>query len=85
MMLHREHSRIDLPKRNTRFLMLAWSMIIAASLGWTLYYQNHNFETGLHSEAASIHAMDMEYRNWIIHTGGIFGLFPKADELAPLL
>ena len=76
-----ERSRIDLLKRNTHFLMLAWSMIVAASLGWTLYYQNYSFETGLHSEAVSIHAMDMEYRNWVIHSGGIY--VPVSGKITP--
>jgi PAS domain S-box-containing protein/putative nucleotidyltransferase with HDIG domain len=65
-------SRHALLKRSTRFLMLAWSVVIAASLGWSLYSQQHAFDTSLHAQAVSIHAMDMEYRNWIIHSGGIY-------------
>lgn len=72
MMRHLEQSRPGLLKRNTRFIMLAWSVIVAVSLGWTLYFQRHSFETMLHNEAAAIHAMDMEYRNWVIHSGGVY-------------
>jgi PAS domain S-box-containing protein/putative nucleotidyltransferase with HDIG domain len=71
-MRHFEYSRIGLLKSHTRFLMLVWSMIIVVSLGWTLYFQRHSFETVLHTEAQAIHAMDMEYRNWVIHNGGVY-------------
>ncbi|MBI5429250.1 MAG: DUF3365 domain-containing protein [Nitrosomonadales bacterium] len=76
-----ENSRTTLLKRNTRFLMLAWSLVVVVSLGWTLYYQQNSFDTALHNEAASIHAMDMEYRNWIIHSGGVY--VPVTDRITP--
>ncbi|HLP96979.1 MAG TPA: HD domain-containing phosphohydrolase [Sideroxyarcus sp.] len=76
-----KYSGIDLLKRNTRFLMLAWTVIIAISLGWTLYFQKHAFETTLHTEAAAIHGMDMEYRNWVIHSGGVY--VPVGGNVVP--
>jgi PAS domain S-box-containing protein/putative nucleotidyltransferase with HDIG domain len=81
MKRHSDISRPGLLKRNTRFIMLAWSLIVAFSLGWTLYFQQHSFETMLHAEAAAIHAMDMEYRNWVIHSGGVY--VPVGGRVTP--
>ncbi len=61
--------------------MLVWSVIVAASLGWILYFQKYSFETALHAEASSIHAMDMEYRNWVIHSGGVY--VPVGGKVTP--
>ena len=74
-------SRPGLLKRNTRFQMVGWTLIVAGALGWSLYSQRQAFEIALHTEAAAVHAMDMEYRNWIIHTGGIY--VPVSDKIAP--
>lgn len=74
-------SRLVLLKRSTRFLMLAWSALIAASLGWSLYSQQHAFDVAMHTEAAAVHAMDMEYRNWIIHSGGVY--VPVDEKVQP--
>ncbi|HXU92457.1 MAG TPA: HD domain-containing phosphohydrolase [Gallionella sp.] len=52
--------------------MVVWTLVIGASLAWSLYYQQHGFESALHAEAASIHALDMEYRDWVIHSGGVY-------------
>lgn len=80
-MRHAPPSRIGLLKRNIGFLMLAWSVIVGGSLGWTLYYQQHGFETSLHTEASAIHEMDMAYRYWIIHSGGVY--VPVTDKAQP--
>lgn len=80
-MQHINQSQFALLKRNTHFLMLAWSAIIAVSLGWTLYFQQESFDTALHAEAESIHAMDMAYRNWVIHSGGVY--VPVEDKITP--
>ena len=74
-------SRLALLKRSMRFLMLAWSAVIAVSLGWSLYSQQRAFDTSLRAQAVSIHAMDMEYRNWIIHSGGVY--VPVDDKVQP--
>jgi PAS domain S-box-containing protein/putative nucleotidyltransferase with HDIG domain len=76
-----QYSRVAMLKRNTRFLMLAWSAVVATSLGWTLYYHQHSFDTSMRAEAKSIHAMDMEYRNWIIHSGGVY--VPVGGKVVP--
>jgi len=68
-------------KRNTRFFMLAWTVIVCISLGWTLYFQRHSLETILHTEAKAIHSMDMEYRNWVIHSGGVY--VPVGGRVTP--
>jgi PAS domain S-box-containing protein len=78
---HQNLSRPAVLKRNTRFQMVGWTLIVAGALGWSLYSQRQAFEIALHTEAAAVHAMDMEYRNWIIHTGGIY--VPVTDEVAP--
>jgi len=76
-----ELTRTALLKRNIRLLMLAWSVVVALSLGWTLYSQERAFESNLLSEARAIHAMDMAYRYWIVHSGGIY--VPVSDEVPP--
>jgi PAS domain S-box-containing protein/putative nucleotidyltransferase with HDIG domain len=78
---HQNLSRPGLLKRNTRFQMVGWTLIVAGALAWSLYSQRQAFEIALHTEAAAVHAMDMEYRNWIIHTGGIY--VPVTDKIAP--
>ena len=80
-MRHIEPSKIALLNRNTHFLMLVWSVIVVVSLGWTLYFHQHSFETELHTEAVAIHAMDMEYRNWVIHSGGVY--VPITGKVTP--
>lgn len=59
-------------RRNIKLLMLAWSMVVAVSLSWNLYQHSHEFRDTLHVEGEAIHLMDMEYRNWIIHSGGVY-------------
>ncbi len=59
-------------KRQLRFIMLAWTLTIAISLLWNLKQQSHSSETGLKVQAQAIHAINMEYRNWIIQSGGVY-------------
>jgi PAS domain S-box-containing protein/putative nucleotidyltransferase with HDIG domain len=81
MKRHPDLSRTGLLKRNTRFLMLAWSIIVAASLAWTIQFHSQAFRNALYTEAAAIHAMDMEYRNWVIHSGGVY--VPVTGKVVP--
>ena len=74
-------SSIEALKRNVRMLALVWSAIIVASLGWTLNYQNHSLAEALHTEAAAVHTMDMAYRYWIIHSGGVY--VPVSEKTPP--
>ncbi len=74
-------SRLGLLKRNFRYLIVAWSVIVAASLGWTVYFQNDRFRNTLYSRAVAIHAMDMEYRNWVIRSGGVY--VPVGEQVVP--
>lgn len=74
-------SRLGLLKRNFHYLVVAWSVIVAASLGWSLYSQEKAFQHTLYSRAAAIHAMDMEYRNWVIHSGGVY--VPVGGQVVP--
>jgi PAS domain S-box-containing protein/putative nucleotidyltransferase with HDIG domain len=80
-MRHVEHSRTRQLWRNVRLLMAVWTAVIGGSLVWSLYYQQHGFESALHAEAASIHDMDMAYRYWIVHSGGVY--VPVSDKTPP--
>lgn len=59
-------------KRNVRFIMVAWTLAIVASLTWNLRQQTHTNKTELMVQVQAIHAINMEYRNWIIHNGGVY-------------
>lgn len=74
-------ARRGVPMRNISVLMLAWSAIMLGSLLWTLHLQTNSFEMTLHTEAAAIHATDMEYRNWVIHNGGVY--VPVSGKVTP--
>lgn len=74
-------SHIERLRRNMRLLMLFWSLAAILSLGWSLHYQRKSFDAALHSEARAIHAMDMEYRNWVIHSGGVYA--PVGGKITP--
>ena len=65
-------SQIKLFRRHLIIIMLAWTMAVAASLAWTLKQQAHTNNTTLKVQVEAIHAINMEYRNWIIHNGGIY-------------
>lgn len=67
--------------RNIKWLMVAWSLVIGASLTWSLLYQQSSFKDALHTQAAAFHTMEMEYRNWIIHSGGIY--VPVTEQTPP--
>lgn len=74
-------AKILLLTKSTRTLMLLWSAVVALSLGLTLYSHQTSYVKSLYGEAASIHAMDMEYRNWVIHSGGVY--VPITDKVQP--
>lgn len=59
-------------KRNLKTIMLAWTLIITVSVFWNLRQQTHTNNTQLKSQVEAIHAINMEYRNWIIHNGGVY-------------
>ncbi|MDD2699977.1 MAG: PAS domain S-box protein [Sideroxydans sp.] len=66
---------------STRLLMLFWSVVVALSLGMALYSHWKSYVNALHVEASAIHAMDMEYRNWVIRSGGVY--VPVTDKVQP--
>ena len=68
-------------KKQLRFIMLAWTIAIAVSLLWNLKQQSHTSETGMKVQAQAIHAINMEYRNWIIHSGGVY--VSVTDKIPP--
>ena len=59
-------------RRQLRMIMIAWTFAVAISLLWNLHQQSHTSSTGLKVQAQAIHAINMEYRNWIIHSGGVY-------------
>lgn len=80
-MQHNKLSRTQQVWRDIKWLMVIWSLVIGASLTWSLLYQQHSFKSTLHTQAAAFHTMEMEYRNWIIHSGGIYA--PVTDKTQP--
>lgn len=74
-------SQIVQLKRNLKTIMIAWTLIIACSIIWNLRQQTHTNNTQLKAQAEAIHAINMEYRNWIIHQGGIY--VPTNKDIPP--
>jgi PAS domain S-box-containing protein/putative nucleotidyltransferase with HDIG domain len=68
-------------KRNLKIIMIAWTFIVASSLIWNLRQQTHTNNTQLKAQVEAIHAINMEYRNWIIHNGGVY--VPVTDRTPP--
>ncbi len=68
-------------KKQLRFIMIAWTLAIATSLLWNLHQQSHTSTAGLKIQAQAIHAINMEYRNWIIHSGGVY--VSVTDKIPP--
>lgn len=68
-------------KKQLRIIMIAWTLAIATSLLWNLHQQSHTTATGLKVQAQAIHAINMEYRNWIIHSGGVY--VSVTDKIPP--
>jgi len=71
--------------RDIKWLMVIWSLVIGASLAWSLLYQQHSFKSTLHTQASAFHTMEMEYRNWIIHSGGIYAPVTEQTQPSPWL
>lgn len=65
-------SQIKQLKRNLGIIMLAWTVVIGASLIWNLRQQTHTDNAELRVQVEAIHVINMEYRNWIIQNGGIY-------------
>ncbi len=76
-----KHTRTEQLLRNIKFFMAVWTLVTGTSLAWNLFYQQDRFKAALHAEAAAFHAMEMEYRNWIIHSGGVY--VPITDQTPP--
>jgi PAS domain S-box-containing protein/putative nucleotidyltransferase with HDIG domain len=68
-------------KRNLKVIMIAWTLIVASALVWNLHQQTHTNNTQLKSQVEAIHAINMEYRNWIIHNGGVY--VPVSEKSPP--
>ena len=80
-MRHVEPSRSRQLWRNIKLIAVVWTLLAIASLAWSLYFHQRGFHDVLHTEAAAFHTMEMEYRNWVIHSGGVY--VPVTDKTPP--
>ncbi len=80
-MRHVEPSRTSQLWRNIKVIAVIWTLLVVASLAWNLYFHQRGFQEVLHTEAAAFHTMEMEYRNWVIHNGGVY--VPVTDKTPP--
>ncbi len=78
-------SQIVQLNRNLKTVMIAWTLIIACSIIWNLRQQTHTNNTQLKAQVEAIHAINMEYRNWIIHNGGVYVPTTKDTQPSPWL
>ncbi len=78
---HAELTRSRQLWRNIKVIAAVWSLLVVASLAWNVYLQQRGFHDVLHTEAAAFHTMEMEYRNWVIHNGGVY--VPVTDKTPP--
>ncbi len=76
-----KHTRTEQLWRNIQLFIVVWTLVVGASLAWSLFYQQDRFQATLRGEAAAFHTMEMEYRNWIIHNGGVY--VPVTDKTPP--
>lgn len=68
-------------KRHIKLFMALWSLVAGVSLAWNLFFLQDHFEVTLHTEAQAFHTMEMQYRNWVIHSGGVY--VPITDKTPP--
>ena len=80
-MRHVEPSRTKQLWRIIKVIAVIWTLLAIASLAWNLYFHQRGFHEVLHTEAAAFHSMEMEYRNWVIHNGGVY--VPVTDKTPP--
>lgn len=68
-------------RRSIAIAIVAWTIVIAVSLFWNLRQQSHTKLTEFRVQVEAIHAMSMEYRNWIVHNGGVY--VPITEKTPP--
>ncbi len=76
-----KHSRTQLYWRNIKLLMLFLTLAVVASLLWNLHSQRQSLNASLRMQVMAIHSMEMEYRNWVIHSGGVY--VQVSDKIQP--
>lgn len=61
-------------------LMLAWTLAVATSVFFNINHQRQAFFAEMHTQAKTIHIMEMGFRNWVIGHGGVY---VPIDETTP--
>jgi len=62
-------------------LMIAWTLAVAPSIFFNLDQHRQVFLTEMHTQAKTIHIMEMGFRNWVIGHGGVY--VPVDDDTPP--
>lgn len=63
-------SQLRTIKRFTSVLIIAWTLLVAASLGWLYIHQKNNFHEISKAEARIAFQKDTLYRKWATRHGG---------------
>ncbi|PLA74458.1 hypothetical protein CYQ88_06130 [Hydrogenovibrio sp. SC-1] len=61
-------------------LIFAWTLAIATSVYLNLEHDKQSFYAEMHTQAKTIHMMEMGFRNWVISHGGVY---VPIDEKTP--
>ena len=62
-------------------LMLAWTLAVATSIFLNLEKHKQAFFTEMHTQAKTIHMMEMSFRNWVTRHGGVY--VPEDEDTPP--
>lgn len=62
-------------------LMLAWTLAVATSVFFNFDQHRQAFFAEMHTQAKTIHIMEMGFRNWVIGHGGVY--VPVDKETPP--
>ena len=68
-------------KRYAVAIVLAWTLVISASLIWNIHFENKEALESVRIQAQSAYAKDIVYRSWNAVHGGVY--VPMTEETQP--
>ena len=68
-------------KRYVLAIVLAWTLVVSASLVWSIHYENKEALASARIQAQSAYTKDIIYRSWNAVHGGVY--VPVTEETQP--